>query len=120
MERAIEALSDPGVSTADALRRLMVVARRIGALDLAAWIKRELAGYADEDVPEYRDGSGLPVAIRFDGYGGASSTRRMYPQELPVELSSVMDKFTMSMPIAELEALATGDGDGEPLIARPP
>ena len=28
MERAIDALSDPGVSTADALRRLLVVARR--------------------------------------------------------------------------------------------
>ena len=65
MERAIDALSDPGVSTADALRRLLVVARRIGAVDLATWIKRELDGYSDqEEVPEYRDGSALCVRLR--------------------------------------------------------
>ncbi|HNV42485.1 MAG TPA: hypothetical protein PLX68_05995 [Dermatophilaceae bacterium] len=115
MERAIDALSDPGVSTADALRRLLVVARRIGAVDLATWIKRELDGYSDqEEVPEYRDGSGLPIAIRFDGYGGASSTRRMSAQDLPSELNMVLDTFTMSMPLAELEALAGGGGDGDP------
>lgn len=115
MERAIDSLSDPTVSISDALRRLLVIARRIDALELAAWIKRELEGYGDDDdVPEYRDGSGLPIAIRFDGYGGASTTRRMSPHELPPELSAVFDKFKMSMPLAELEALAAGDGESDP------
>jgi len=115
MDRAIEALSDPSVSTADALRRLLVVARRIGAVDLSAWIKRELEGYgADDPTPDYRDASGLPISIRFDGYGGASSTRLMSAQDLPVPLSSVLDTFTMSMPLAELEALAGRDGDTDP------
>ena len=115
MERAIDSLSDPTVSISDSLRRLLVIARRIGAIELATWIKRELEGYGDEeDVPEYRDGAGLPIAIRFDGYGGASTTRRMSPHELPSELSAVFDKFKMTMPLAELEALAAGDGDSDP------
>lgn len=112
MERAIEALSDPDVSIADALRRLLVVARRIGASDLAAWIKQELEGYGSRDAaPDYRDGSTLPISVRFDGYGGASSTRRMSRRELPTELSSVMDDFKLVMPVAELEALVDGDND---------
>lgn len=120
MERAIDALSAPEVSIADALRRLLVVARRIGAADLAAWIKQELEGYEDCDgTPDYRDGSGLPIAIRFDGYGGASSTRRMSALDLPSELSSVMSGFTMGMPVAELEALAANDGDDDPQTQLP-
>lgn len=115
MERAIDSLSDPTASISDSLRRLLVVARRIGALELAGWIKRELEGYGDGDeVPDYRDGAGLPIAIRFDGYGGASTTRRMSPHELPPELSAVFDKFKMTMPLAELEALAAGDGESDP------
>lgn len=115
MERAIDALSDPTVKIADALRRLLVVARRIGATDLAEWIKQELGGYGGRDeIPDYRDGSNLPIAIRFDGYGGASVTRRMSSIELPAELSSATDNFKLVMPLAELEALAVDDGDADP------
>lgn len=112
MERAIESLSDPGVSIADALRRLLVVARRIGATDLAEWIKQELEGYSGSDMaPDYRDGSTLPTSVRFDGFGGASTTRLMSARELPAELSGVMDTFKLVMPLAELEALVDGDTD---------
>lgn len=120
MERAIDALSDPGVSIADAMRRLLVVARRIGATDLAEWIKQELEGYSGrEEIPEYRDGTSLSIAVRFDGYGGASTTRRMSRRELPTELSSVMDDFKLTMPLAELEALAEGGGDSDPQTQLP-
>lgn len=114
MERAIDALSDPDVSIADAMRRLLVVARRIGAIDLSDWIRQELEGYKVlEGTPEYRDGRALPIAVRFDGYGGLSTTRRMSQRDLPAELSSVMDNFKLVMPLAELEALAN-DGDNNP------
>lgn len=120
MERAIDALSDPAVSIADALRRLLVVARRIGATDLADWIKQELEGYGGRDeTPDYRDGRSLPIAIRFDGYGGASTTRRMSLADLPTELSSVMDNFKLVMPLAELEALADDDGGTDPQTQLP-
>lgn len=110
MEHAIDSLSDPTVSIADALRRLLVVARRIGADELSGWIKRELNGYSEDDVvPDYRDGSGLPIAIRFDGYGGASETRRLYAYELPQNLAQALDGFSLGMPIAELHALGSNE-----------
>lgn len=46
LEAAIDALSDPSVTMPDALRRLLVVSRRIGAEELTAWLRGELNGYA--------------------------------------------------------------------------
>ena len=45
--------SDPNVSTADLLRRALVVARRLDVPDLVDWITSELNGYRG-DVPDYR------------------------------------------------------------------
>lgn len=45
--------SDPNVSTADLLRRALVVARRLAVPELVDWITSELNGYAG-DVPDYR------------------------------------------------------------------
>lgn len=45
--------SDPNVSTADLLRRALVVARRLDVPDLVDWIASELNGYRG-DVPDYR------------------------------------------------------------------
>jgi hypothetical protein len=120
MERAIDALSDPDVSIADAMRRLLVVARRIGATDLSDWIRQELEGYESrEGTPDYRGSRALPIAVRFDGYGGASTTRRMSRRDLPAELSNVMDDFKFVMPLAELEALANDDGENDPQTQLP-
>lgn len=120
MERAIDALSDPDVSIADALRRLLVVARRIEADDLAEWIKQELGGFSkDVESPDYRDGSSCLIAVRFDGYGGAFQTRRMSAVELPPELNGVLKGFRLGMPIAEIDALANGDGDTDPQMQLP-
>ena len=45
--------SDPNVSTADLLRRALVVARRLAVPDIVEWITSELNGYEGE-VPNYR------------------------------------------------------------------
>lgn len=88
LERAIESLTDPNVSIADALRGLLVVSRRISAEDLSAWLKSELDGYeADQDVPTYRCGDYFPISVRFEGYAGTHATRRLSQRELPDELS---------------------------------
>ena len=59
---AIDALSDPEVALSAALRRLYVVAGRIGADDLAATIMTELKAYPPSvPVPIYREaGSAAP------------------------------------------------------------
>ena len=68
LEQAIASLSDPQTTLADALRRLLVVSRRIGADDLTKWIRSELDGYATSgEAPEYRQAKGLSVTVRFDG-----------------------------------------------------
>ncbi len=47
--------SDPAVSTADLLRRALVVARRLAAPELVDWLSQEMNGYQDrESIPEYR------------------------------------------------------------------
>ncbi|SKB07674.1 hypothetical protein SAMN06295964_1778 [Aeromicrobium choanae] len=120
LERAVDSLSDPEVSVADSLRRLLVVARRIDARALSDWLQSELQGYGPGlDVPEYRDASGLPISIRFDGYGGTQVTRRMHALELPDELSNVMTGMKLTQPIAELAALAHGSGESDPRLQLP-
>lgn len=119
LERAIDSLSDPAVSTADALRRLLVVSRRISADELSAWLRSELEGYrAGAEPPQYRDGSHLPIAIRFDGYGGTGATRRVSAIELPDELASVMGSVKFRQPVAELVALS-GDPENDPQVQLP-
>lgn len=47
--------SDPAVSTADLLRRALVVARRLAVPELVDWLSQEMNGYDDrESIPEYR------------------------------------------------------------------
>ncbi|MGY6501829.1 MAG: AbiTii domain-containing protein [Acidimicrobiales bacterium] len=109
---AIDALSDPAVALADALRRLLVVSRRIDAEDFTSWVRGELNGFAqDDDLPSYRTGEGLPIMLRFDGPLGSSTTRLISPSELPYDLSSVMEDVGLRAPVAELESLADGDSD---------
>lgn len=46
--------TDPSVSTADLLRKALVVASRLAAPELVGWISSELNGYKDGEIPEYR------------------------------------------------------------------
>ena len=46
--------TDPTVSTADLLRRALVVATRLGVPELIEWFTSELEGYPGRDVPDYR------------------------------------------------------------------
>ena len=49
----VDMASTPAVSTADLLRRALVVARRLAVPELVDWINSELNGYSGE-VPDYR------------------------------------------------------------------
>lgn len=84
LEMAIEALSDPSVTLPDALRRLLVVSRRIGADDLSDWVRGELNGYPlDGELPTYRAGKHLPIKLRFDGPMQSSATRLVTAGPVP-------------------------------------
>jgi hypothetical protein len=112
LEGAIDALSNPGVALKDALRGLYVVSRRIEAEDLTAWLRHELNGYPDGvDIPKYRDGSELPIELRFEGPMNSSFTQSFTPAELPKELAGAIEGLRLGQPIAELEELTARDGN---------
>src|SRR3990167_4129470 len=47
--------SSPDVSTADLLRRALVIARRLAVPDLVDWLSQEMNGYDDrKSIPEHR------------------------------------------------------------------
>lgn len=119
LERAIESLSDPNVSIADALRGLLVVSRRIGAEDLSVWIRGELDGYTDgQDLPTYRVVQSLPIRVQFDGPFGSSASRTLAESDLPPELAG-SGAHKIAQPVAELAALSGGTGDSDPHIPLP-
>ena len=120
LERAIGSLSNPEISIADALRQLLVVARRIGADDVTTWLRSELEGYADDAaLPDYRDGSSFPITVRFDGPMRSWETLQVSASELPAGLRSVLNYVSLRMPVAETEALATAEGKGSPRLPLP-
>lgn len=43
-----------GVSITDLLHKCLVVATKLGVSELADWARRELDGYGESPVPEYR------------------------------------------------------------------
>jgi hypothetical protein len=111
---AIDALADPQVVLPDALRRLLVVSRRIGAADLSNWVLGELNGYTDDaELPKYRRPEGLSIKLRFDGPMQSSATRHVSAAELPRKLSSVTEGHGFREPVAELSSLANADDDPE-------
>lgn len=65
--------SDPAVSTADLLRRALVVARRLAVPELVDWIKSELRGYGASEVPSYRKLKGTILPVPKRGEAGAIS-----------------------------------------------
>lgn len=50
----VDMASTPAVSTADLLRRALVVARRLAVPEFVDWINSELNGYGAVEVPDYR------------------------------------------------------------------
>lgn len=92
--------SDPAVSTADLLRRALVVARRLDVPELVEWISSELSGYR-ADVPDYR---------KLRGTLKAHNPIRGY---VPLLMSSAEQTAALSVAhlrqaVPELEKLAEG------------
>jgi hypothetical protein len=112
LERSVDALSDPSVALPDALRSLLVVSRRINASELTAWLRAELDGYeVGNPVPIYREGSHMPLELRFDGPMGMSDTMGIQRSELPSSLQNGLENLHFRDPLAELLELSTAERD---------
>ena len=108
------------------LRKLMIVAHRLGATELLAWVKSELNGYDDESsLPIYRGPMAVSVqaviAAPLGGQGRHTLSRHGVPDEFH-ELFQVQ----FWDPLAALESLARSEGaigypwDPAPLALRVP
>ncbi|MGR6806511.1 AbiTii domain-containing protein [Sphaerotilus natans] len=93
----VDMASTPAVSTADLLRRALVVARRLAVPELVDWINSELTGYKSGEVPEYRRLRGQLVAE--NPYHGA------IPFFAPPEMAEMLADFSVRQSIPELARL---------------
>lgn len=107
LERAIEALSDPNVSLSDALRLVLIVAKRVKSDELTGWVSGELNGYRDSQatLPGYRTTESLPIKLHFDGPRGSSYTRSISSTEVPDNLDPLSEGRGFYEPVAELQAI---------------
>lgn len=93
----VDMASTPAVSTADLLRRALVVARRLAVPELADWINSELPGYKSGEVPDYRRLRGRLVA--------QNPIRGAIPFFAPPELAEMLGDFSVRQSIPELARL---------------
>lgn len=101
--------SDPAISTADLLRRALVVAQRLGASELTEWFLAELNGYPEgSDVPSYRKLIG--TVHRSPGKGGEKALPVDFAPRLD-ELMRVCAEEHVRHSVSVLEAACTQQGD---------
>ncbi|MBH2009153.1 MAG: hypothetical protein I8H71_05580 [Xanthomonadaceae bacterium] len=98
--------SDPAVSTADLLRRALVVARRLAVPGLVGWLSQEMNGYEDrESIPEYRTMWGqLQVLEPVTGAHIPFLIQNAEKDEL-------VRCHREGQPISVLESIAAGEGE---------
>lgn len=89
----VDMASTPVVSTADLLRRALVVARRLAVPELVEWINSELTGYRSGEVPEYRRVHGQLVVE--DPRSGA------IPFLAPPEMAELLADFSVRQSIPD-------------------
>ncbi|MDD7961121.1 AbiTii domain-containing protein [Microbacterium thalli] len=109
LDDILEASTDSSVSTADLLRKVQIVAHRLGAIEVVRWVKSELAGYpAGSDLPEYRTIQTSVMGV-FTG-----PMRSVIRHQLTVQPDRLEIMWTVSLrePLSEIQAL--GDLDSDP------
>jgi len=113
LSKMIDGAADGSESLTSLLRQVKVLGSRIGADELADWATKELLGYGvDDEVPAYRGPLSLPVVGTWAGFGGRRITNQPISSVgLDEGFRSGLFDRTMREPVAELEALATGDDD---------
>ena len=113
LEELIAGASGDEVSVSTLLRKVKVVAARLGTIHLEQWVDFELNGYPkDFELPDYRAKRFAEVKGHFSGPAGSGLQNALIPPSaFPQDMQDGY-LFHISWPqaIAELERLASLDG----------
>lgn len=115
LDDIIDGSTNSSIAVSDLLRKVQVVATRVGATDVVSWVKQELQGYDNaEDLPAYRV-QRTNVTGLFTG-----PMRSQIRADIPS--SQKFDEYfivQMQGPIREIEEFANGEHDAQREWAAP-
>lgn len=119
LDEIIAGATDDTVSTANLLRKVIVVCHRLGADQVRLWANNELNGYTDEEspLPSYRGPLDAGARGRYSGPAGSSASNSLSSNNVPEWFSSQFFTVSLRQPLAELEEAAEADDD--PVIPWP-
>jgi hypothetical protein len=112
LEELIEGASGDSVPVATLLRKVKVVAARLGTVELEQWVDHELTGYPENaDVPDYRAARPTEVKGHFGGPAGSGLQNAVIPRiNFPAKFrDGPLFNMSFRQPISELERMAQAD-----------
>lgn len=111
--RFIDGATDDRVSASNLLRKVLVVAHRLGSEELQKWVHDELNGYADVSaLPPYRRIEGQVQGV-YSGVLYEALPQALSTGQIPEEAAEVLFSTRLTVSVAELEELARPDSDRE-------
>lgn len=111
LDDIIAGATDDHVSTANLLRKVVVVCHRLGASEVRVWAESELNGYPDQtSLPSYRGPLSALVRGHYRGPAGSSATAMLSPQGAPDWFQEFF-QINLRQPLAELEMVASAEED---------
>ncbi|MGR0320427.1 AbiTii domain-containing protein [Agromyces sp. ZXT2-3] len=115
LDDIIDAATNSSIPATDLLRKVQVVAHRLGAAEVVQWVKQELAGYPQSaDLPEYR-------VMNTNVLGTFAGPMRSFIQQPLISRPNDLAKYwtvELRQPLLELQGLAEGEND--PTLSWPP
>ncbi|CAN5262063.1 hypothetical protein BH09ACT3_BH09ACT3_08620 [soil metagenome] len=115
LDDIIEGATDDAVSTSNLLRKVQVVAHRLGATEILEWASRELNGFNSvDDLPPYRADLTTNVLGTWAGPFNARLQGVLSAGSIPEQAAKVLFRVNMSQSVSELEELiSASDGKRE-------
>lgn len=107
LDEILEASTNASVPTPDLLRKVQIAAHRLGALEVERWVRSELSGYDDENLPDYRVRH-TNVIGKFYSFGPREMTQQLTAKPEGCESWWIVK---MQQPILELFELSQGEND---------
>lgn len=116
LDDIISGATEDSVSTSNLLRKVQVVAHRLEAAEITAWVHSELNGYTDKNaLPTVRKDLSTPVSGIWAGIMGSQATLNLSAGSMPEESAKALFTTSVFQSISELEELAELPSDpGQP------
>lgn len=116
LDALINGLTDDAVTTSNALRKVLVVGKRLRSSAIVDWANHELNGFGNlpvQQFPSYRGPLQAPVEVLFVGYGGSWAKHFITRESVPDDGGFRKAYFDVyfNEPIAELENLSRAERD---------